>query len=206
MDVTSKFLAKSEFDLNNGTIHQGLFIIGDNKIYYYLDVPENPIVLENTDYSAYELVQLSMEPTEQLQLHFKNGGNLTADLSTIQDLIYLVDPTFDPGTVFEVAIGDSAVLGEGPFIPDSEESPTWTTFWDFLAVENSNDPNNPADFQVLVSDGGETPTALGDIFSTLGYDTMSTYPANAGIPFKISGASKYSATVGDVGGDFNKCI
>ena len=82
--------------------------------------------------------------------------------------------------------------------------PTWTTFWDSLAVENSNDPNNPADFQVLVSDnGGGSPTALGDIFSALGYDTMSTSPTNAGIPFKISGASNYSATVGDVGGYFN---
>ena len=201
MDVTSKFLAKSEFDSNNGTIHHGLFIIGDDKIYYDLDVPENQIDLENTDYSAYELVQL---PMEQLQLDFKNGGNLTAELSTIQDLIYRVDPTFDPGTVFAVVIGDMGVVGEGPNIPDFQEQPTWTMFWDSLAVENSNDPNNLADFQVLVSDNEDgSPTALGDIFSALGYDTMSTYPTNAGIPFKISGASNYSATVGDVGGYFN---
>lgn len=204
MDVTSKFLAKSEFYSNNGTIHQGLFIIGDNKIYYDLDVPENQIDLENTDYSTYELVQLPMDPMEQLQLDFKNGGNLTAELSTIQDLIYRVDPTFDPGTVFAVVIGDMGVVGEGPNIPDFQEQPTWTMFWDSLAVENSNDPNNLADFQVLVSDNEDgSPTALGDIFSALGYDTMSTSPTNAGIPFKISGASNYSATVGDVGGYFN---
>ena len=205
MDVTSKFLAKSEiYSLDGMTTYHGLFIIGDNKIYYDLDVPENQIDLENTDYSTYELVQL---PMEQLQLDFKNGGNLTAELSTIQDLIYRVDPTFDPGTVFAVVIGDMGVVGEGPTIPDFQEQPTWTEFWDSVAVENSNDPNNLADFQVLVSDNEDgSPTALGDIFSALRYDTMSTnagIPSNAGIPFKISGASNYSATVGDVGGYFN---